>query len=499
MNYFIVKRFFNLLIILLIFLSPFQILSGQQKKKGEINLALTGDIPANQFSNYNTGVRLSVRINVQKPNDMMNRDDANPVFSTELTPNPDLETFVKRSITDYLERIGIKINSSGKLLNVIVQQFEINYLSGNGWTGTAKLTFILLGNNQEELFKQSPRGFNKLNGTADNYSEAAFVINEAYFEALKLVDWGKLAFTAAQGDVQNNLAQTPKNTQTNQTLTNQAVQNQVKNSPETEVIKSAVSLSDIDMNIPLTYQKNENTFAVIIGNEDYDNEIKVKFAKNDARTFNEYTIKTLGVPKENVRFIENATFGKMLGEIDWLRDVAKAYQGKAKLIFYYAGHGMPDESSKSAYLLPIDGDASTTRTAIKVEELYSALSEYPVQQATVFLDACFSGAARDGMLASGRGVRIMPKANAPKGNLVIFTAVSGDETAHPYNDKQHGLFSYYLMKKLQESKGDINYQELSKYISTNVNQHSVVSGRAQNPTVNVSTAVQDSWGNWRLK
>jgi len=489
-----VKRFFILFVIISIYLIPFHELSGQVKN-GEIKLALTGDIPVNLYSNYNTGVRISVRVNMQKPDNIMNRYDANPVFSPVLTPNPDLETFVKRSITDYVERIGIKVNTTGLLLNVLVQQFEINYLSGNGWTGTAKLTLKLLGNNQEELFNQTARGFYKLNGTADNYTEASSVINHAYYESLKLVDWGKLAMTASQGSPQVSLAQNQKiNQPVQQSVSNQA---QTYNQPAETI--PVVVLSDIDLNIPQTYQKNDNTFAVIIGNEDYDNEIKVKFAKNDAKTFFEYTIKTLGVPKENVRFTENATFGKMLGEIDWLKNIAKAYQGKAKLLFYYAGHGMPDESSKSAYLLPIDGDASTTRTAIKVEELYAALSEYPVQQATVFLDACFSGAARDGMLAAGRGVRIMPKTNAPKGNLVIFTAVSGDETAHPFDDKQHGLFSYFLMKKLQETKGDISYQELSKYIATKVNQQSVVAGRQQNPTVNVSTEVQDSWGSWKLK
>jgi hypothetical protein len=495
-----VKRFLFLQFIFLICLCSYQNLQGQVKN-GEIKLALTGEIPSGQFSNYNAGVRIAVRNNLQKPDNIMNRYDANPIFAPVLTPNPDIESFVKRSVTDYLERLGVKVNESGLLLNISVQQFEINYLSGNGWTGTARLTLKLVGNNQEELFIQTARGFYKLNGVADNYMEATSVINEAYYESLKLVDWGKLALAASQRGSQVNLAQNPQttNTQTNQATSNQTVSNQPGNPVEPPVIKAAASLSDIDINIPLTYQRNDNTFAVIIGNEDYDNEIKVKFAKNDARTFNEYTLKTLGVPKENIRFIENATYGKMLGEIDWLKDVAKAYQGKAKLIFYYAGHGMPDESSKSAYLLPTDGDASTPRTAIKVEELYSALTEFPVAQATVFLDACFSGGSREGMLASGRGVRITPKADAPKGSLVIFTAVSGDETAHPYDDKQHGLFSYYLMKKLQETKGDISYQELSKYISTNVNQHSVVSGRAQNPTVNVSSAVQSSWGNWRLK
>jgi hypothetical protein len=467
-----------------------------QAKTGEIALALTGDVETGKYSNYNTGIQISVRLNIQQPENIMNRYDANPIFAPVLKPNPDLESFMKRSLGDWISKIGIAVNNSGPVLHVTLQQFEINFLSGNGWTGTAKLTYKLLGSNQEELFNQTARGFYKKAGSPDNFAEASAVINEAYYESLKLVEWENIARTAS-GTPQMMTAQN-QNQKFVQTNPNQGV-TQAKSNNQSAENKPAPFLSDIDVNIPVTYQRNENTFGVIIGNEDYTNEIRVKYAKNDAKTFYEYSLKTLGIPKENIHYAENATFGKMLGEIDWLRSIAKAFGGKAKLIFYYAGHGMPDESSKSAYLLPVDGEASSLRTAVKVEELYASLSEYPVQQATVFLDACFSGAARDGMLASGRGVRIMPKADSPKGNLVIFTAVSGDETAHPYDEKQHGLFSYYLIKKLQETKGDISFQELSKFIATKVNQQSVVSGKEQNPTVNVSPSVQATWGGWKLK
>ena len=467
-----------------------------QAKTGEIALALTGDVETGKYSNYNTGVQISVRINIQQPENIMNRYDANPIFAPVLTPNPTLESFLKRSLGDWINQIGIAVNNNGLVLHVTLQQFEINFLSGNGWTGTAKLTYKLLGSNQEELFNQTARGFYKKAGNPDNFAEASAVINEAYYESLKLVEWENIA-RVASGAPQVLTAQN-QNQKIVQTNPNQGAAQTRPNVLPAEN-KPAPIISDIDINIPVTYQKNENTFAVIIGNEDYANEIRVKYAKNDAKTFYEYSLKTLGIPKENIHYAENATFGKMLGEIDWLKSVAKAFEGKAKLMFYYAGHGMPDESSKSAYLLPVDGEASSLRTAIKVEELYASLSEYPVQQAAVFLDACFSGAARDGMLASGRGVRIMPKADSPRGNLVIFTAVSGDETAHPYDEKQHGLFSYYLIKKLQETKGEISFLELSKFITTKVNQQSVVSGKGQNPTVNVSPAVQATSGSWKLK
>lgn len=451
-----------------------------QADKGEVNLALTGNINMNLYSNYYPSIQLNVKSTLRNPDNIMNRYDANPIFAPELTPNPDIETFAITSIKNYLEKIGFSVNknATSPVLNVVIQQYEINYLSGNGWTGTVKMTFGLAGDGQQELYSYTSRGFNKMTGDPKNFKNAAEVINYAFFESLDKVDWSIVAGLSKQAAAGGNITQT----------TTRYMQD-----------ISITSPSDIDVDIPQTSKENKNTFAVIIGNENYQNEIQVKYAINDAKTFYEYVIKTLGVPEENVHYTENATFGKMLGEIDWINNVARVYKGEAKLIFYYAGHGMPDESSRSAYLLPVDGEASNTRTAIKVEELYAALSEYPVLQATVFLDACFSGAARDGMLASGRGTAIEPKISPPQGNVVVFSAASGDETAHPYEEKQHGMFSYYLMKKLQETNGDVTVEELSEYISAKVSQQSVVSGKEQNPTISVSSAVQATCGSWKLK
>lgn len=48
----------------------------------------------------------------------------------------------------------------------------------------------------------------------------------------------------------------------------------------------------------------------------------------------------------------------MKHEINWLRQVIETRKGKAKVIFYYAGHGIPDEKDRQAYLLPVDGNGS---------------------------------------------------------------------------------------------------------------------------------------------
>ena len=117
------------------------------------------------------------------------------------------------------------------------------------------------------------------------------------------------------------------------------------------------------------------------------------------------------------------------------------------------------------------------------------------------MDACFSGSQRgEGKLASARGVVLKAKAEVPQGNMVVFSAATGDETAYPYQEKGHGMFTYFLLKKLQESKGDCTLQELGEYIQTNVKQQSVIINRkSQTPTVVPSIGIGDSWRTMKLK
>ncbi len=245
----------------------------------------------------------------------------------------------------------------------------------------------------------------------------------------------------------------------------------------------------------LYWHKGDKPFAIIIANENYQREAQVIFARNDGETFRKYCIQTLGLPEKNIRFVENATLNNIRGEINWVASVANAYKGEANVIFYYAGHGIPDESSKAAYLLPVDGYGSDVTTGYKLEDLYSKLGGLPAKNITLFMDACFSGSQRSGqMLASARGVAIKIKQDVPQGNMVVFSATQGDQTAYPYKEKGHGLFTYFLLKKLQETKGAVTLGELSNYITTNVSQQSiVVNSKSQTPTVVPSANVGDGW------
>lgn len=276
------------------------------------------------------------------------------------------------------------------------------------------------------------------------------------------------------------------------------------NNPGKQTI-STISLnvgkSDVDVDIPVNATVNSKTFAVIISNENYQNEKKVEFANNDGWMFKEYCQKTLGIPAKNIHYKADATYNNIRHELNWIRQVAEAYNNEAKVIFYFAGHGVPDESSKEAYLLPMDAISSDVSTGISLNFLYKTLGEMSANKVFVFLDACFTGALRgNGMLASARGVAIKSKVDVPQGNMVVFSAASGQETAYPYKTKNHGMFTYFMLKKLKESKGNITLDELSNYVITNVKQQSIiVNGKSQTPTIFTSMSLIDGWKNLKLK
>ncbi len=258
----------------------------------------------------------------------------------------------------------------------------------------------------------------------------------------------------------------------------------------------------VDKNIPKTKQNNEKTFALIIGNEQYKRVAKVPFANNDAKVFAEYCKKTLGLPANNVKLYLNAGLNDMRHAVTALVNTLKAYDGEAKAIVYYAGHGIPDESSRMPYLLPIDGFATDIKSGYNLSDLYDELADAPSQMTMVLLDACFSGAKREGdMLAEARAVAIEARSTMPTGNLLVFSAAQGNETA--YSDKQHGhgMFTYYLLKHLQETEGNTTVSNLTDYVITNVKRSSVAEndGKMQTPTIMPSSSLMSSWQNLKLK
>jgi uncharacterized caspase-like protein len=114
------------------------------------------------------------------------------------------------------------------------------------------------------------------------------------------------------------------------------------------------------------------------------------------------------------------------------------------------------------------------------------------------MDACFSGINRDneGVSEGLRGVEIEAEETAVgNGRIVVFSAAQGNETAQGYPEQGHGLFTYYLLKELQESYGSIKLGTLSDKLKSNVSQQSLQlkMRKSQTPATSISSEMGEEW------
>lgn len=233
---------------------------------------------------------------------------------------------------------------------------------------------------------------------------------------------------------------------------------------------------DLDMNSIQTKNKNSNAFAVVIGNKDYQYTKKVSFAINDAQTIKKYLINVLGYNEGNIFYLENASksnfetyFGTKENPQGKLYNNIK--QGISDVFIYYAGHGAPGLKDNKGYFVPIDCDPQyVEQGGYSLDLFYNNISKLNAKSITVITDACFSGAE----IFNNISPIIITVANpiAVADNCVVLSSSTGSQVSTWYNDKQHGMFTYFFLKALQDKDnsdknkdGKLSYQEIFDYVS----------------------------------
>lgn len=285
----------------------------------------------------------------------------------------------------------------------------------------------------------------------------------------------------------------------NQALAQQKIV--IQSGAEVKVDIVAASLrSDVDKDIPKGLPLNSKKYALIIGCEDYakyqtglDKEVNVDFAANDARVFAEYAEITLGYPKDQIYLLVDPTSSQIKQNLEKLQKAIEIEKGKAEVLFYYSGHGLPDENTKEPYLIPVDVNGNNPQDGISIVDLYAKLTKSPTLKVTVVLDACFSGGARNKELVSLKGIKVKPKMDAVQGNLVVFSSSKGTETSAVFKEKQHGYFTYFLLKNLKEYAGARTFNELFIDVNYQVSKEVLKIGKTQTPDVMPGIEIGEGW------
>ena len=235
--------------------------------------------------------------------------------------------------------------------------------------------------------------------------------------------------------------------------------------------------SDIDELSVIKAKPNKKAYAIVIGIESYRQKLpKADYALADAKTMTDYLTKVMGYPEENIVTIvnEHATKGDFEKYLEkWLPNNVDP---GSTVFVYYSGHGAPNPKTADAYLVPYDGDPSfIEETGYSLKRMYAALGKLPAKEVIVALDSCFSGAGGRSVIAKGARpivLSIESPALLSK-NMTVLSASAGDQISSTYDEKGHGLFTYFMLKGIKnedavKQDGSIDIGSLFDYIKPQV-------------------------------
>lgn len=228
--------------------------------------------------------------------------------------------------------------------------------------------------------------------------------------------------------------------------------------------------SDVDELPVIKAKPNKNAYAIVIGIENYRQKLpKADFAVADAKTMTEYLTKVMGYPEENVvtllnEHATNVDFAKYFEK--WLPNNVEK---DSSVFIYYSGHGAPNVKTGDAYLVPYDGDPSfIEQTGYPLKKLYESLNKLQAKEIIVALDSCFSGAGGKSVIAKGARPLVMNLEHDIKlsKNMIVMSASLGDQISSTYEEKGHGLFTYFMLKGIKDGITEIG--ELFDYLKPHV-------------------------------
>ncbi len=306
-----------------------------------------------------------------------------------------------------------------------------------------------------------------------------------YTKAIKLLMEKGADIDAAIAGIENQMASYPEYASSYKSkiaLLERLRQNQeIASQPVTTVSKSSQEVSptiksDVDELPTIKSKPNKNSYAIVIGIENYRQKLpKADYAVSDAKLVTEYLTKAMGYPEENVITLVNDHAAKSDFEKYFEKWLWNNVEKDSSVFIYYSGHGAPNPKTGDAYLVPYDGDPSfIEQTGYPLKKLYESLNKLQAKDIIVALDSCFSGAGGRSVIAKGSRplVMNMESFTIPQ-KISVLSAASGDQISSTYEEKGHGLFTYFMLKGIKnedvvKQDGSLDINGLHSYLKPQV-------------------------------
>jgi WD40 repeat protein len=237
--------------------------------------------------------------------------------------------------------------------------------------------------------------------------------------------------------------------------------------------------------------------ALIVGVSDYrDDSLDLDYAHKDAETLAaELTSPRLGPAafrREDVQILLDAEATVSSINIG-LREYLQKARENDFVLFFFAGHGVPDPNRlQDYYLMAHDSDPNNIAgTGLLMRHVREAISAIPARDVLILTDACHS--AGIGAPASIRAITNNPihaafldKLQHSSGGLAILTASEASQYSQESEQWDgHGVFSWALLKGLRgeaDANGDriVDLGEVMEFVRDTVKRET---GAKQIPAI----------------
>ena len=137
-----------------------------------------------------------------------------------------------------------------------------------------------------------------------------------------------------------------------------------------------------------------NSWAVIVGINDYKYAGPLTYAIHDAEAIAELLVSHLNFEEERVHLLLNddATRPNILGVLSGIEDEPGAAHDD-RVLFFYAGHGYTIDGARGpiGFLVPIEGDPTNMGTLISFDDLVRTSEILSAKHVLLVMDACYGG------------------------------------------------------------------------------------------------------------
>lgn len=219
--------------------------------------------------------------------------------------------------------------------------------------------------------------------------------------------------------------------------------------------KSAKAAAPTPEKIPVSTGYG-NSWAVVIGIDQYAKWPKLQYAVRDAQGVRETLIDKFGFASERVVTLTNAeaTRNNILAAFHD-RLAHGGVQKNDRIFVFFAGHGATRKLSSGrdlGYIVPFDSDPDQFATdAIPMTEIQNIAESLTAKHALFVMDACYSGLG----LTRGAGNSSFLRDNAKRIGRQMLTAGGGDQLVADGGPNGHSVFTWTLLQGLA-GKADLN-------------------------------------------